>query len=195
MNWDLLRYLLPFEASGDRRFKVALWVMVPAVAFGLLWLSADTEFGRAAGLAESKMRLASAGRAAYWAVRAARGSEDEKEKGFTYRGYLDKAQGDLMLAYLYRGNGRQRIILRLANVQEGTVNVEHFVETYRGQALRFDLFALPTERYPRAVVWKVDVPLNLEVIMKAGGAERNPPTNVVDWMFAKYYWRLACNGI
>ncbi|HCL3539118.1 TPA: hypothetical protein N2A70_006846, partial [Pseudomonas aeruginosa] len=80
MNWDLLRYLLPFEASGDRRFKVALWLVVPTAIFGLLWLSADTEFGRAAGLAEGKMRLASAGRAAYWAVRAVRGNEDEKEK-------------------------------------------------------------------------------------------------------------------
>ncbi|HCL3359765.1 TPA: hypothetical protein N2A48_006047, partial [Pseudomonas aeruginosa] len=56
MNWDLLRYLLPFEASGDRRFKVALWLVVPTAIFGLLWLSADTEFGRAAGLAEGKMR-------------------------------------------------------------------------------------------------------------------------------------------
>jgi len=194
LNWGLLRYLLPFEIDDNKYVRWCSWIGIPITLVAATWFMADTDFGHAIGLTEAKFRASSAGRSGYWAIRAIKGSEDDREKGSTYRGYLDKAQGDLMLAYLYRGEGRQRIILRLANVQEGTVNVEQFVDSYRGQALRFDLFALPSERYPRAVVWKVDTPLNLEVIMKAGGAELNPPTNVVDWMFAKYYWRLATTG-
>ncbi|KPB36979.1 Uncharacterized protein AC516_4040 [Pseudomonas amygdali pv. sesami] len=96
--------------------------------------------------------------------------------------------------YLYDGEGRRRQVVSLANVNNETVELTSFAERYRGQSLRFDLFSLPTEKYPRALIWNIDVPLNLDVIEEGGGPDINPPTNVVDRIFANYYWRLFQKG-
>ena len=192
-NWALLGLLNPFEeGSRKQRLSVAAGCLSVLLIGG--WVGADTAFGRASGLAELKYRIQMMGNALFWEYRASTGRSAQGEVGKTYRGYIDKGQKSFLLVYLYDGEGRRRQVVSLANVNNETVELTSFAERYRGQSLRFDLFSLPTEKYPRALIWNIDVPLNLDVIEEGGGPDINPPTNVVDRIFANYYWRLFQKG-
>lgn len=193
MNWRLLTYLSP-EGFSLKMRSWAVYTALFAVLLSGLWVISGTGVGHLLGFDGARTRVESGIKAGYWAYRAMRGNENVKERGLSFRGYIDRAQGDLLLVYLYQGKGRKRLIVRLANVREGSVNVEGFAKRYRGQNLQFDVYRLPYEKYARAVIWQRDKPLNLEVIERAGGAELNPPTNVVDKVFARYYWRMAISG-
>lgn len=193
MNWRLLTYIAPEGLFGGSR--PTFWLLMsPMILVVLFWSMGGTGFGKAVGADGARVRIEAGFKASYWAYRAAWGQESTQEKGYSFRGYIDRAQGDLILVYLYQGGGRKRLIVRLANVREGTVNVEDFAREYKGKNLRFDIYRLPKEAYPRAVIWQREAPLNLQVIEKSGGAELNPPTNVVDKIFARYYWRIAIQG-
>jgi len=194
MNWRLLTSYLTLENLTLKMGRWTVSLMASILLLGFFWWISGTGAGQALGLGDARHRVESGFKAGYWAIRAVRGSENAEESGLSFRGYIDRAQDDLLLVYLYEGKGRMRLIVRLANVREGSVNVEDFAKTYRGQNLKFDVYRLPNERYARAVIWQRDIPLNLKVIERAGGAELNPPTNVVDKVFASYYWRLALNG-
>ncbi|MDC6536553.1 hypothetical protein LN429_15720 [Pseudomonas syringae] len=192
-NWALLGLLNPFE-EGSRKQRLSVAAACLSVLLIVGWFGADTGFGRASGLAEGKYRIQMMGNALFWEYRASTGRSVQGEVGKTYRGYIDKGQKSFLLVYLYDGEGRRRQVVSLANVNNETVELTSFAERYRGQSLRFDLFSLPTEKYPRALIWNIDVPLNLDVIEEGGGPDINPPTNVVDRIFANYYWRLFQKG-
>ncbi|MFK4134806.1 hypothetical protein ACI2KR_21350 [Pseudomonas luteola] len=194
MNWELLTLLSPFR-EASLKIRLAICICFFGVVLVALWCLAGTPFGKASGLQEVKYRIEMAGKASFWTYRALRGNESSYEQGTTRRGYIDKGQREYLLVYLYEGEGRTRQIVTMANVNNKTVTLERFAERYRGKQLRFDLYKVPEEKYPRALVWNIEVPLNLEVIAEGGGPDLNPPTNIADWIFAKYYWRLAQNGI
>ncbi|WP_455233525.1 hypothetical protein [Geopseudomonas aromaticivorans] len=191
MNWGLIRYALP---AGFRLPRSLLLLLAIPGLLGGIWYAGHTEFGKVVGFDRVGLRVEAAARSAYWLYRATRGKHDDAEKSYSYRGYVDRAQKDFLLVYLFDGGGRKRLTLRLANVQSGTVNLEGFAKKVRGENLRFDLYVHPEERFPRAVIWRREEILNLGVIREAGGAEISPKTNVADWVFARYYWRLAISG-
>lgn len=192
-NWALLGLLNPFE-EGSKKQRVVLIVVFLGALLGGSWWLADTGFGKASGLAEMKYRVEMMGKALFWEYRASMGKTVAGEVGQSYRGYIDKGQKSYLLVYLYDGQGRRRQVVTLANVNNSTVELTAFADRYRGRQLRFDLFILPTERYPRALIWDIEIPLNLSVIEEGGGPDINPPTNVVDRIFANYYWRLVQKG-
>jgi hypothetical protein len=194
MNLALLGWLNPFgDGLGKLRWLLAL-VLVLLLGAGL-WSASSTAFGRAIGLDNLQYRAQMLGNAGFWAYRAYTGNTVPGEVSAQYRGYVDKGQRSFLLVYLYDGAGRKRQVVTLANVNNATVNLANFADRYRGKALRFDLFILPTEKYPRALLWDLDSPLNLDVIEEGGGPDINPPTNIVDWIFARYYWHEARKGL
>lgn len=194
MNARLLLWLIPTQLI-TRRLQWLWWVVLSGGLLAGLWYSADSNFGRASGLYEVRYRADMARQALFWWVRAARGASKSGEVAMTYRGYIDRGQGQYLLVYLYSGEGRVRQVVSLANVNNQGANLVKFAERYRGKPLRFDLFILPHEKQPRALIWLIDRPLNLDVIEDGAGPDVNPPTDVVDKIFAHYFWHRAKQGL
>jgi hypothetical protein len=192
VNLNLLAWLIP-DGFG-RKFMPLIYAALIALLLSLVWALGSTGFGRAAGLYEVKYRAQMLSDAAYWAARALRGASEVGEVSSTARGYIEKGEGGYLLVYLYSGAGRVRQVVTLANVNNSTAALERFAQKYKGKQLQFDLFVLPTEKNPRALIWEMGKPLNLDVIEDGAGPDINPPTNIVDWIFARYYWHRAKSG-
>src|SRR3990167_7998712 len=121
-NWALLGLLNPFE-EGSKKQRIVLIVALVGVLGGGCWWLADTGFGKASGLAETKYRIEMMGKALFWEYRANMGKTVAGEVGQTFRGYIDKGQKSYLLVYLYDGQGRRRQVVTLANVNNETVEL------------------------------------------------------------------------
>lgn len=194
MNGRLLLWLIPGRLL-NMQFRGLAWVALCLVLLVGAWFSADSPFGKASGIYEIRYRAEMAAEAFFWMVRAVHGASKPEEVARDYRGYIERGQNEYLLIYLYSGNGRVRQVVSLANVNNHGANLGGFAERYKGKPLRFELYKLPTERQPRALIWDVDRPLNLEVIEDGVGPDVNPPTNIVDWIFARHYWHQAKMGL
>lgn len=194
MNARLLLWLIPSQMLS-LRFRWLWWVVLIGGLMSGLWYSADSNFGRASGLYEVRYRIDMARQALFWWARSVNGASKSGEVSMTYRGYIDRGQSQYLLVYLYSGEGRVRQVVSLANVNNQGADLVKFAERHRGKPLRFDLFILPHEKQPRALIWQVDRPLNLDVIEDGAGPDVNPPTDVVDKIFARYFWHRAKLGL
>lgn len=194
MNARLLLWLIPGRLI-EMRLQWVWWLVLSGGLMAGMWHGADSQFGRASGLYDVRYRIEMAHQAAFWWMRSVKGASKTGEVSTSARGYIDRGQKQFLLIYLYSGEGRVRQVVSLANVNNQSADLLAFAERYRGKTLRFDLFILPHEKQPRALIWDVDRPLNLDVIEDGAGPDVNPPTDVVDKIFARYYWRQAKRGL
>ena len=90
-NWALLGLLNPFE-EGSKKQRIVLIVALVGVLGGGCWWLADTGFGKASGLAETKYRIEMMGKALFWEYRANMGKTVAGEGGETFGGCIDKGE-------------------------------------------------------------------------------------------------------
>lgn len=154
----------------------------------------NTGFLRESGIAAVGTRAAAMKDAAYWTLRSwinATGAQSSpmKRYGYIHHGNSD---GTITVTVIEDDHYVSRRILPADIVMGNPGTFTASIASLRDRPVDLELYAVPGAGYPYAVIWLDARPLNIELVASGAAiADPNPPTNIVDKIFANYYWHLA----
>ncbi|MEM8519090.1 hypothetical protein [Janthinobacterium sp. CAN_S7] len=187
------------DIRNNHRIVYFLSVVI-AIAFIIFELTSfvanNTALFDILGAKALKTRVIAAKETTYWHVRAWKNSsaapDITPERAY---GFLKSVNRDSTLNItIIRNNKYETQRIQLADIIVNNANgLAAIVEMHKSDNAEFDLY--PTgQKYPYTVVWLDNEPFNLQIIT-AGIAkpDTTPPTNIVDRLFAEYYWKQLTN--
>ncbi|MDU4254434.1 hypothetical protein [Pseudomonas sp.] len=164
------------------------------------WLLAATSFGQAVGLDSARARATNAYYAAMWATKWATGAETEPVYPKRYSGAIEKIVNDMLVVVYYEEGKQYRRVVKPANViTTDNIKFKEWASQYHLKGISIEFYEPLGQVSGRdiwgAVMWYRQTPINVELVEQGVGyPEKNPPTVVVNKIFALYYWQLAVHG-
>lgn len=196
-NYSQWRYENPGKARAVR-CGVALVLLVVAVLGA--WLLAGTGVGQVTGLAAARDRVSSAYYAVLWSTRSTEGAVGTDIQPVSLSCSIEQVVGDVLIVSCYENGQRLRRLVKLANViVKDKEAFAAWANQYLLKGVGLDFYR-PIDKVSGHEVWGVVLwyrraPLNVETVEQGIALpEKNPPTTVVNQIFAQYYWGLAKNG-
>jgi len=173
-----------------------LFALVIIGAQTISFAANNTAFFDMLGMTTAKTKIIAAKETIYWHTRAwlndkkATGIEPIKAYGFLQSVNRDGTVNATMI--LDGKYTAQRITLADTIITDPNA-LAVAVELHKHEDANFDLYHIGNE-HPYTVVWIKNQPFNLQMIT-AGIAtpDTTPPTNIVDRLFAEYYWKQLFN--
>lgn len=188
-----------YENPGKARLATAgITVLTTSVICLVLWWAAGTGMGEATGLEGLRKRITYAYYGVMWATREnATDPSEAVDPPRRISGSIQQVFGDVMLVDCYEDGKTIRRLVRLANV---IISDKHafsaWVEAYKLKGIQIDFYR-PIAQINGVDVWGVVIwhhksLLNVQPVeMGFATPEKNPPTTVVNQIFAGYYWNQA----
>lgn len=183
------------EWLNDFRYDRPGWFWSLAVgacltaSVGAFFLLPRNEFFGTVGVTAAQQRAGALHRAIYWQARAAVHASDEGSAPEVFYGNLLGIEADArIIVSVPIGDSFQERRYRLADVLVHDVHAAaRIIATYRLVPAKFDIY-----EQEQAVIWLDQAPLNVRLIEEgAATPDPNPPTNIVDIAFARYYWGVV----
>lgn len=179
-----------YRVRYSRLFPYALTVLVIG---GIVYGVANTLGIGASGWGVLTTRMEHAVNAGRWYARALQNSGGRAyiAPTETLYGWVEGVAADgAIVGRVYKGDKVLIGSWKIGDVRihrDGVPSIAKKVAEFKGDEARFDVYD------DAAVVWlREDDALNLILIEKGlAEAENSPPTNIVDKVFAAYYWRKA----
>lgn len=167
-----------------------------AVGFGIyMLLGNNAALLNTLGLQTTAARLAAGREAIFWTVRAWNHSKNDESTELNPKreyGYVQSVNRDATINITVV-NGAEYVSKRvaLADLVVGNPNVlANIVESHKHDSMEFAFYPGAKTAYPYTVIWLNDHPFNLTLITEGVAVpDRTPPTNIVDRLFASYYWQ------
>lgn len=155
----------------------------------IFFLLPANEFFRTVGVTTLQRRADAFRRAVYWQARATfHASAGDDVPKVLYGNLLGIEADTSLIASIPTGTTYEQRRLLLADVVVHDVHAAaRTIARHRLSPVKFDVYGAQ-----QAVVWIDQAPLNVRLIEEgAATPDPNPPTNIVDVAFARYYWNLA----
>lgn len=155
----------------------------------IFFLLPANEFFRTVGVTSMQQRVDAFRRAIYWQARATvHASAGEAAPTVLYGNLLGIEADTSLIVSIPAGEAYEQRRLLLADVVVHDVHAAaRTIARHRLSPAKFDVYGSQ-----QAVVWIDQAPLNVRLIEEgAATPDPNPPTNIVDVAFARYYWNLA----
>jgi hypothetical protein len=169
------------------------WVVVILI-FGTLIISFMTnnkDLFETLGATELKNRIIAAKETTYWHFRAWRNNDVETNSTPVRNyGFLQSVNRDgTVNITIIKNNEYQNQRINLADTIINNPNaLAAAVEMHKHESAEFDFYKTAQE-HPYTVVWINNQPFNLQIITSGiASPDSTPPTNIVDRLFAEYYW-------
>ncbi|MBN9424615.1 MAG: hypothetical protein BGO63_15245 [Candidatus Accumulibacter sp. 66-26] len=182
-----------FKSHHRGAFLAAVLGLILAIAVGLYtFVGSNTALLNVLGLQTTAARMAAGKSAIFWTWRAWRHKSDNAElEPERFYGYLESVNRDTTVNITLVRNAKyqsQRITLADLVITDPT-GLATIVEAHRHSSMEFAFYPTQTP-YPYTVIWLDNHPFNLTLITEGVALpDRTPPTNIVDRLFATYYWR------
>ncbi|MEQ0863679.1 hypothetical protein [Pseudomonas aeruginosa] len=188
-----------YENPGRAKLaSVGMFAASSCFVLLILWWAAGTGMGEATGLDGVRKRLEYAYYGVLWATRDnATDPSEQAEPPKRMSGSIQQVFGDVMLVDCYEDGKSVRRLVRLANV---IISDKHafsaWVEAYKLKGIQLDFYR-PIGQVNGydvwgVVIWHHKTLLNVQPVeMGIAVPEKNPPTTVVNQIFAGYYWNKA----
>lgn len=172
----------------DHRYLYRAIVGFVAFVGGLFLFMAlpNSTLMRVIGVTDLQKRISYLQNAVYWETRARLHVTDTQTPMVLYGSLVGVTKSGLIVISIPIGKKFEQRLVQVADVRlTDLLGVASQIGALRTEDARFDMYGR------LAVIWVRGVPLNLNLIER-GFAEPdpNPPTNIVDQVFATYYWRL-----
>jgi len=187
-----------------RALSVLFSAMVFSFGIGVIlvsaWFLAATSFGQGLGLDSVRTRATNAYYAVMWATRSAAGAELAPVYPQRYSGSIEKIIDDVLVIVYYDEGKQYRRIVKPANViTTDRSKFKEWAAKYHLKGISIEFYEPLGEISGRkiwgAVMWYRKTPINVELVeLGIGYPEKNPPTAVVNQVFALYYWHKAQSG-
>jgi len=179
MNLSDLRFDHP------RIYWTAFLCLGLVVVIGTFFFIPSNSFFEATGVNEAQRRIFALKNAVYWYARSIIHSSVDGPEFRTRYGSIIRYQSGSVVSSLPEGDRFEEFTLHLADVIiDSPVIAEAVIDSVRLKDARFEIYDKN-----KAVVWISNKPLNVALIeMGAAKPDPNPPTNIVDSVFASYYW-------
>ncbi|CAG0975723.1 hypothetical protein RHDC4_01570 [Rhodocyclaceae bacterium] len=176
---------------------VAFFLSAAAVVIALLTglvgiVTANTEFLDTLGLRNAVARFHAGRQAVFWTYRAWRSDNDSLDLDPTHvYGFVESVNRDATVNITVVKDKQyqtQRIVLADLVITNPT-KLATLIEAHKHDNMEFAFYPTNTE-YPYTVIWRNNEPFNLTLITEGAAIpDRTPPTNIVDRLFAIYYWK------
>lgn len=182
MEWlETVRY----DHPGVFRGVVACAVVVGAV---LAFLALpESPLLRAMGITGAQKRISAAANGLYWEARAWLGTPGTETPVRLYGNMEGLDRAGRVIVSIAEGDHWVKRHFALADAQiEDMYGAAQIVGALRTEHATFDVYG------ESVVAWIHGVPVNIKLV-EAGVArpDPHPPTNIVDRIFATYYWTVA----
>lgn len=182
-----MSWLEDFKYDYPRIYRFSLVAVIIAAASAATSAMPNSEITRAMGLVALKERCAALRSAIYWESRAAMNpvSEQAPVVDFGFVTGID-FDGQVFLSVPIKNQFVQRKV-KLADIQ--IVNLKGIAAIIQE---KHQLDAKIEMYGDMAVIWIEGEPLNVELVnARLAVPDPNPPTNIVDRIFATYFWNKA----
>lgn len=196
-NYSQWRYENPGKALLLRGCTIAMLLLTAAVG---AWIIAPSSLGQVTGLAALRERTTAAYYAVLWSTRSTEGAVGMDIKPVSLSCSIEQVVGDVLIVSCYDNGQRLRRLAKLANViVKDKEAFAAWANPYLLKGVALDFYR-PIDKVSGHDVWGVVLwyrraPLNVETVEQGIALpEKNPPTTVVNQIFAQYYWGLAKNG-
>jgi hypothetical protein len=180
--------------------STALFSMGTGTLLITAWLLAATSFGQALGLDTVRARATNAYYAALWATRGAEGAETAPVYPKRYSGAIEKIIDDILVVVYYEDGKQYRRLVKPANViTTDRMKFKEWANQYHLKGISIEFYEplgeVAGHQVWGSVMWYRKTPINVELVeLGIGYPEKNPPTAVVNKIFALYYWHKAQTG-
>lgn len=174
-------------------YFLALAVAFLIIIINLITFTANnTELFDVLGAGQFKYRIIAAKETVYWNIRAWKHNNSASsiplEKSY---GFLQSVNRDGTINITFIKDDKY-LIKRITLADTIITNADSLaavVDLHKHEDAEFDLYDTGA-KYPYTVIWLNNKPFNLQIIT-AGIAtpDTTPPTNIVDRLFAEYYWK------
>lgn len=177
-------------------FATILFALAIIGAQIISFVANNTAFFDMLGMTTAKTKIIAAKETAYWHTRAwlndNKTTEIDPIKAY---GFLQSVNRDGTINATMILNGKyttQRITLADTIITDPNA-LAVAVELHKHEDANFDLYHI-SNQYPYTVVWIKNQPFNLQMITTGiATPDTTPPTNIVDRLFAEYYWKQLFN--
>lgn len=145
---------------------------------------------QALGVTALQERASALQNAVYWQARASLNKADFSKPYVTYGTMVGVAKNGALAIQVPVGKKFEQRFVYFADIQlTDLLGTAVQVGSLRTEEARFELYG------SAAVVWIRGTPLNLNLVEKGlARPDPNPPTSIVDEVFAAYYWKLFREG-
>ena len=145
---------------------------------------------RVIGVTTVQNKISAFQNALYWEVRARIHKPDTMTPVVAYGTLVGVTRAGAVVVNVPNGAKFEQRMFYLADIKlTDLLGVAIQVGALRTEDAKFDVYG------NTVVVWIRGVPLNLNLIERGyAKPDPNPPTNIVDQVFAAYYWRLFKEG-
>lgn len=182
-----------FRHTRPVAFFLTVASLVVAIMAGLVaFASANTALFDALGLHNAVQRFQAGKEAAFWTYRAWRhnnGSADLDPERFY--GFVESVNRDstVNITIIKDKQYQQQRIMLADLVVTNPMRLATLIEAHKHDNMEFAFYPTNTA-HPYTVIWRNNEPFNLMLITEGAAIpDRNPPTNIVDRLFAIYYWK------
>lgn len=156
----------------------------------------NTAFFDMLGATRFKTKVIAAKETAYWHYRTwLHNNTATAQQPVRAYGFLQSVNRDGTVNITLIKNGKyqvQRITLADATIKNPEA-LAGIVEMNKQEDAEFDFYSTRLQ-YPYTVVWINENPFNLQLIISGiANPDTTPPTNIVDRLFAEYYWAQLTN--
>lgn len=145
---------------------------------------------RAIGVTTMQNKVSAFNNAIYWETRARIHTPDSMKPIVAYGTLVGVTKTGAVVVNVPNGARFEQRMFYLADIKlTDLLGVAVQIGALRTEDAKFDVYG------NTVVVWVRGVPLNLNLIERGYAMpDPNPPTNIVDQVFAAYYWRLFKSG-
>lgn len=188
------------DIRNNHRFAyfVSVLMTIAIILFELAsFVANNTALFDTLGFTSLKTRVIAAKESTYWSYRAWKNSNDATALAPPERsyGFLTSVNRDGTINItVIKDKQYQLQRIKLADIIVNNANaLAAIVDMHKTDNAEFELYETGQE-LPYTVVWIDNEPFNLKIIT-AGIAkpDTTPPTNIVDRLFAEYYWKQLIN--
>lgn len=174
-------------------FFLIIATLLIALLVGLLsFANANSALFEALGLQNAMLRFHAGKEAVFWTYRAWRHENDnavlDPER---FYGFVESVNRDstVNITIVKDKQYQQQRILLADLVVTNPMKLASLVEAHKHDNMEFTFYPTNTN-HPYTVIWWNNEPFNLLLITEGIAVpDHNPPTNIVDRLFAIYYWK------
>lgn len=173
-------------------FALLMIAVTIIVSQALAFIANNTALLDTLGATTLKSKIIAAKETTYWHIRAWQHNDvDSPLIPERHYGFLQSVNHDGTInVTMIKDNQYQTERIALADtIIRNPHALALVVEMHKHENAEFELYSIG-QQYPYTIVWLEGEPFNLQII-KAGIADPDttPPTNIVDRLFAEYYWK------
>ena len=180
--------------------RLLRFLFLSFMVIALFWWLAGTAAGKLIGMDGIKNRFVYGYYALVWANKGMPEVDSLQVAPKRYSGTIEKVVGDVLIVSYYDKGKSVRRLVRPANVViADSKGFREWAKPYILKGITVD-FYIPIDKASghdvwAVVLWSKRIPVNVQLVEQGVGyPEHNPETQVINQVYAQYYFRRAKSG-